>query len=117
MKHFCFLVFTIVFVVFSYPNAFAVNHNVITEHKSVTGVCDQCKNRIENASYIKGVKFAEWDSKSQDLTIKYDTTKTSSDAILKSIAIAGHDNEKYKATDEDYNKLPKCCRYKTVKKH
>ena len=95
----------------------AANHNLVTEHKTVTGACDQCKNRIENAAYIKGVKFAAWDAKSQDLTIKFDTTKTSSDMILQSIAKAGHDNEKFKATEEDYNKLPKCCKYKTVGKH
>ena len=98
-------------------HSLAGKNDVITDHRNVSGVCEQCKNRIENATYIKGVKFADWSIKSQDLTVKYDTTKTNIDLILQSIAKAGHDNEKYKATDDDYNKLPKCCRYKTTAKH
>ena len=31
--------------------------------------------------------------------------------ILKNIAEVGHDNEKYTATDEVYEKLPSCCHY------
>jgi hypothetical protein len=34
------------------------------------------------------------------------------DRLEKSLADAGHDNEKYKATDDVYSKLPKCCLYR-----
>ncbi len=111
------ILFALIVLLVAPLSSFAGKEDVITEHKSVTGNCDQCKNRIENAAYIKGVKFASWDADKQDLTVKYDTTKTNSDLILQSIARAGHDNEKYKATDEDYKKLPKCCKYKTTGKH
>ena len=97
--------------------SFAGKEDVITEHKQVTGNCEQCKTRIENAAYIKGVKFASWDADKQDLTIKFDTTKTNVSLILQNVAKAGHDNEMYKATDEDYKKLPKCCKYKSTGKH
>ncbi len=90
----------------------AKDNKVVTAHFTVDGVCDQCKTRIENAAYIKGVKFAEWSEVSHDLTVKYDTTKTSSDDILKHIAKAGHDAGQFKALDEDYKKVPKCCRYR-----
>ena len=117
MKHFIFYCSFIAFILLSPYRLLAVNHNIVTAHVSVSGVCDKCKNRIEDAAYIKGVKHASWNANTQDLTIKYDSTKTNTDAILQNIAKAGHDNEKYKATETDYNKLPNCCHYKTVKKH
>ena len=92
--------------------SFAKDSKLVTAHFTVNGACDQCKSRIENAAYIKGVKFAEWSEVSHDLTVKYDTTKTSSDDILKHIAKSGHDAGSFKALDEDYNKVPKCCRYR-----
>ena len=98
-------------------NALAGNHTVTGKFK-VDGVCEQCKARIEAAAYIKGVKFADWDVKSQELTVKYDSTKTSPELILKSIAKAGHDNEMFKADDADYNKIASCCKYRSgIKKH
>ena len=90
------------------------NKEVVTEHYKVNGVCEQCKKRIESAAYIKGVKHAEWNVDTHELTIIYKPSKTSAEAILASIAKAGHDNEKVKATDEAYDHLPACCHYKTV---
>ncbi len=92
--------------------------NTVTKHFNVNGVCSQCKERIENAAYVKGVKFADWNIDTHDLTVKYDSTKTSPEIILKSIAKAGHDNEMYKAEQEDYNKIASCCKYRSqIKKH
>lgn len=109
-----FLLFTIPFS----QNVSAANKNIITEHHIVNGVCEKCKKRIEDASYIKGVKFAEWNVDSHDLTIVYDTTKTTSMLIMQNIVKSGHDADNMKATDEDYNKLPSCCRYRSgIKKH
>ncbi len=98
--------------------SFAGNHDLVTGHYTVNGVCEQCKKRIEDASYTKGVRFALWNVDTHDLTIKYDSSKTTSGFILEIIAHAGHDNEKFTATDEEYNKLPSCCRYRSaIKKH
>ena len=103
-------------LVFGYT-AWGENHNIVTDHKKVEGVCEQCKKRIEDAAYVKGVKTAEWNPDTRDLYLRYDSTKTNTEIILKSVAKAGHDNELFKADDADYAKQPKCCRYKTVKKH
>jgi Cu(I)/Ag(I) efflux system membrane fusion protein len=46
------------------------------------------------------------------LTATFDPAKTSIDAIGKKIAEAGHDNDKAKATDKAYDKLPGCCKYR-----
>jgi periplasmic mercuric ion binding protein len=96
---------------------FAGKNDIVAAKYSVSGVCEQCKARIENAAYIKGVKSAEWNEEQQQITVHYDTTKTSPTLILKAIAKAGHDNERFKAADGDYNSIPKCCRYRTVKPH
>ena len=110
------LLFLIVFTFMAQSNVFA--GSTVTKHFNVNGVCDQCKARIENAAYVKGVKYADWNVDTHDLTLKYDSTKTSPEIILKSIAKAGHDNELFKAEDADYNKIPSCCKYKSgIKKH
>lgn len=86
----------------------------------VDGVCKMCKKRIEKASYkTKGVKYAKWNVDTHQLMLIIDETKTSVEKIQKNIADAGHDNvflgkEKIIASDEKYNSIHKCCRYRDV---
>jgi periplasmic mercuric ion binding protein len=77
----------------------------------VEGVCTMCKARIENAAYIKGVKFTEWNKETNIIKVIYNPQKVDLKSIHKSIADAGHSTDKIKATEESYNKLPKCCAY------
>lgn len=86
-----------------------------TETIKVWGNCDMCKTRIEKTVNAEGATAASWDSKTQMLTVTYDTLKTSKEALSKKLAAAGHDTEKFKATDEVYNKLPGCCQYERQK--
>ena len=81
--------------------------DIATEKMRVEGNCEMCKKRIENAAYTSGVKEAVWDEKTHILTVTYRPSKTSMDDVAKHIAHAGYDNEKVKATDYEYNKLPK----------
>jgi hypothetical protein len=111
MKRFLILIF-IIFLPSLSNGLIAKDHNWVTAHFIVNGVCDQCKKRIESAAYIKGVKFAGWDVDTHDLTLKYDSSRVSPDDVLRHIALAGHDAGSFKATDEDYKKIPKCCRYR-----
>ncbi|MDH6251839.1 outer membrane receptor for ferrienterochelin and colicins [Chryseobacterium sp. H1D6B] len=77
----------------------------------VKGNCESCKARIEKAAKEAGADGAEWNAEKQSVTLNFDPSKTSSDKILKKIADAGHDNEKYKSSDRIYNNLPSCCLY------
>jgi len=89
--------------------------NAQSEHAmfGVKGACDMCKQRIEStAKDIKGVTSAMWDKDAQMIHLQFDPKKTSVDAVAKAIANAGHDNDKYKADDSVYNKLPACCKYR-----
>ena len=87
-----------------------IPQNIHTEAK-VNGACGQCKDRIEKASKDAGASMADWDADTKILKLEFDNTKTSLDQILKKIAEVGHDNEKYKTTQEVYNNLPACCHY------
>lgn len=85
---------------------------VKTIELTVSGVCGMCEERIENAALIKGVKSAEWDKQTQILTLIIKPKKVDEKTISEAVAAHGHDTELVKATDEAYNKLPNCCRYR-----
>lgn len=79
----------------------------------VDGVCLMCKERIEKASIrTKGVKSAIWDVKTHELKLIFDERKTDLSTIQKNIAAVGHDTQEIKATDEAYNSVHPCCKYR-----
>lgn len=83
-----------------------------TEEFKVYGNCGMCEQRIEKAAEsVKGVTKADWDKESKMITVSYDKSKTDAHKIQMSIAKVGHDTDTHKATDEDYNMLPGCCKY------
>lgn len=104
-------IFALLFATFSFAVA-QDKKEIVTEKIKVSGTCGQCKKRIENAAYIPGVKRAEWDKATKELTVTYRTSKTDLHHIEEHIAKAGHDAGEVKATAEDYSKLPECCAYK-----
>ena len=80
---------------------------------SVQGACEMCKMKIENtAKSVEGVKIAEWDLITKVLNIEFDPGKTSTGAISKAIAAVGYDTEMDRASDDVYNALPGCCKYR-----
>ena len=87
----------------------------------VDGVCMMCKKRIEKAALnTQGVKFASWDVKTHQLSLIIDERKTSIKVIKKNIAAVGHDTKEIKATQDAYNSVNPCCKYrdkKAVKNH
>ena len=93
--------------------AFAkTNKNIIKTQITVHGNCGMCKDRIEDAANISGVKQAIWNKKTQVLDVIFDSTKTTKIKIEEAIAKAGHDTEDVKALDENYKTLPSCCAYR-----
>jgi len=83
-----------------------------TEAIKVSGNCESCKARIEKTAKVDGVAKADWSTKTKVLTLTYDPSKVKTDDVQKKIAAAGHDTQKYKATDKAYNALPGCCKYR-----
>jgi len=104
------LIMTIVMLV-SFAS-FAQNKNAKASIE-VDGVCLMCKERIEKAAIrTKGVKSAVWNVKTHELKLIYDARKTNLDSITQKIVAVGHDTKKIKATDEAYNSVHPCCKYR-----
>jgi outer membrane receptor for ferrienterochelin and colicin len=76
----------------------------------VKGNCEMCKERIETTAKKAGAKAARYSVESQTLTLETEGN-ISTDDILKKVADAGHDNEKFKTSNDIYTALPECCHY------
>lgn len=84
----------------------------------VDGVCGMCEKRIESALINSpGVKFADWDRETRQVKVAYNSKKLSEQKLHEIVAGVGHDTQKVPAKDEDYAKLPGCCKYRTLTKH
>lgn len=90
--------------------------NATTETVTIYGNCDMCETKIENAGNSKKVAQVDWDQDTKMATLTYDATKTNQDEILKRIALAGYDSDKFLAPDDVYSQLPGCCQYDRVAK-
>jgi mercuric ion binding protein len=97
----------------SQMDSFAQSKNIKTDTLTIRGNCGQCKTRIEEAAYVKGVKQAEWNKKTHVLTVTFVDSKTDLTKIAEAIAKAGHDSRLKIADDKNYKKLPGCCAYRT----
>ncbi len=85
--------------------------NAKTETVKIYGNCGMCETTIEKAGNLKKVAQVDWDKDTKMATLTYDSTKTSQDEILKRIALAGYDSEKFLAPEAAYNSLAGCCQY------
>ena len=84
---------------------------ITTSTISVKGNCDDCKERIENAADIKGVKTSNWNKDEKVLTVTFDTKKVSLTQIEEAIAKIGYATYNKPADSKAYKKLPECCQY------
>lgn len=79
----------------------------------VSGKCGMCEKRIEKAAKaVPGVIAANYSLDKQELSLVYDNKKTDPKKVQQAIAAVGHDAGDVKATDEAYNALHGCCKYR-----
>jgi copper chaperone CopZ len=90
--------------------------NAKTETVKIYGNCGMCETTIETAGNVKKVAKVDWDKDTKMAILTYDSTKTNQDEILKRIALAGYDSDKFLAPDDVYSKLHGCCQYERVTK-
>ncbi|MBY0488174.1 MAG: DUF3347 domain-containing protein [Flavobacteriaceae bacterium] len=102
------------FLSFTQSNAQIKNSK--TETIKIYGNCGMCQTKIENAGSIKKTAKVNWNVDTKMATLTYDATKTNQDEILKQIALAGYDSDKFLAPNDVYSKLPGCCQYDRVAK-
>lgn len=106
--------FSIVAVLLS-TSGIAQIKNTKTETVKINGNCGMCKTTIEKAGNKKKVSKVDWNNDTKIAILTFDSKTTSEDEILKRIALAGYDNEKFLAPDDAYAKLPECCKYERKK--
>jgi copper chaperone CopZ len=85
--------------------------NAKTQTVKIYGNCGMCEKTIETAANKKSEAKANWDKDTKMAVITYDSVKTTVDDVLKRIANAGYDNEKFTGENTAYFKLPECCQY------
>ena len=103
-------------LLFSFSSCNAQIKNAKTESVKIYGNCEMCEKTIETAGSVKKIANVDWNKDSKMATITYDSTKTNQDEILKRIALAGYDSDKFLAPDDVYSKLAGCCQYERVNK-
>ncbi|MEW6508902.1 MAG: ATPase [Bacteroidota bacterium] len=103
------LLLTALFI--SVSSVMAQEKEIVESEFKVFGNCSMCKTRIEKAVKIKEVKYAKWNKDTKMLKVAFDSS-IPVDSLQKRIAEAGHDTEKFKAKDDVYAALPKCCLYR-----
>ena len=83
-----------------------------TETFKVSGNCGMCKKHIEGAlAKQPGITKAVWNKETKMVTVVYQPSKITMDAIQKKIAAVGYDTPKYKGDDKAYDELDACCQY------
>lgn len=105
-----------VVVTLSITNCNAQSKNTKTEIVKIYGNCEMCEKTIETAGNLKKIVKVDWNKDTKIAQISYDSLKTNQDEILKRIALAGYDSDKFLAPDAIYSKLPSCCQYERVTK-
>lgn len=103
-------------LLFSFSSCNAQIKNTKTESVKIYGNYEMCEKTIEIAGSVKKIANVDWNKDTKMATITYDSTKTNQDEILKRIALAGYDSDKFLAPDDVYSKLAGCCQYERVNK-
>lgn len=98
--------------IFSLAASFIKPPSKATVSFKVSGTCSMCKDRIESALDVKGVKKATWDMNTQMVTVTYNPRKLEVRQLHNLCAIAGHDTELVNASEQAYADLPECCQYR-----
>ena len=114
----------IIFIFSLFMIGFSVQSQEVKKKKNakvafeVDGICGMCKKRIETAALkTKGVKFAIWSVETHQLNVILDERKTDVLTIQKNILkvgqdVVGLDEKKLAATEEAYNSVHPCCKYR-----
>ena len=99
-----------------YKESSAQINNQKIETVKILGVCGNCKMRIEKTGNLNKIVKVNWNKYTQTAIIKYDSTVTNKDEILKRISLVGHDNELFLAPDSAYSSFPTHCQYERLEK-
>ncbi|MEO6452656.1 MAG: copper chaperone [Ginsengibacter sp.] len=100
----------LMFILFGNGISFAQT-SVKKETIKVWGNCGMCKKTIEKSARMGGAATAFWNEETKILKVSYNTSRSSSEKIQKSIAASGYDTQDFNSDDKAYEKLHDCCKY------
>ena len=109
MRNYIVVSILLIYQLFAFTNLSSQESTLIIE---VRGNCEMCKDRIESiAQKTPGVLKVNYSLELEMLAISVNISEFSEILLHKALSDAGHDTDRMKASDESYNKLPKCCHY------
>ena len=83
-----------------------------TSEFKVWGNCGMCKKTIEKSLKDKpGIIKADWDVKTKQMSVTFDTLRVNLADIQQTIAAVGYDNDAFKGDSAAYAGLHECCQY------
>ncbi len=95
----------------SFLGLFAQDKGVKEIVISTSAQCGMCKDRIEKElAFAKGVRYANLDLETKDVTVRFREGKTTAEEIRKTISKIGYDADEVLADPVAYEKLPACCK-------
>lgn len=99
---------------FFVTNIFSQTNTVNSVQINTSAVCGMCKKTIETElNKIPGVKLASVNLDNKVCTVRYDTDKTSEEAIRKAISSVGYAADDVQADEKAYENLHSCCKAET----
>lgn len=104
-------VIIILLSVMSLSMTFTEKKKVETIKVKTSAICEECKERIENAlNYTKGIVFAELDLETNVIEIKFKTKLLTKVQVKKIITDVGYHADDLERNAEAFNELPGCCK-------
>lgn len=77
----------------------------------VRGNCGMCEERIESTlKEIPGVMKADYDVKTKNIFVAYDSTKVTELALHTAVAKTGHETKEVAMDEAAHEELPECCK-------
>ncbi|MFN0276020.1 MAG: heavy-metal-associated domain-containing protein [Chitinophagales bacterium] len=111
MKNSKIKIFATAVVLFFVTNIFSQSNTIASVQIPTSAVCGMCKKTIEaELSKVTGVKVAIVNLDSKDVTVRYNTEKTSEAEIKQAIAAIGYDAGDVPADEKAYDDLHACCK-------
>lgn len=99
-------------VFFAACNGVSTPPSAKTAEFKVWGNCGMCKKTIEGSLKDKpGIIKADWNVKSKQMSVQFDTLRISLKDIQQTIALAGYDNDAFQGDSAAYAGLHECCQY------
>lgn len=73
--------------------------------------CETCAGKMESElTYVKGIKYAEYNEDDMTISVTYNNSKISIDEIRKEISLLGFDADDVTADPKGYESLDNCCK-------